>query len=207
MFRLETADGMSIKSLQAFPFCEMASFLFLGKGGAQPVVWSTLVHCPTVALKTNWVKIHWCRVFQSVPTRGENKCDKWARLNLHSRLITLQKQMARRTVLMAMDGETETGNAVEMGLASKSTHIPFPLSCMNPPQSWAVSGLFGGRQQSKPRYGRKWQNTMQDNFVSDLDKKKLSDSCSKQGRGYWLAILHSQDTRNAPKIAWLTHFE
>ena len=81
---------MSIKSLQAFPFCEMASFLFLGKGGAQPVVWSTLVHCPTVALKTNWVKIHWCRVFQSVPTRGENKCDKWARLNLHSRLITLQ---------------------------------------------------------------------------------------------------------------------
>ena len=161
---------MSIKSLQAFPFCEMASFLFLGKGGAQPVVWSTLVHCPTVALKTNWVKIHWCRVFQSVPTRGENKCDKWARLNLHSRLITLQKQLARRTVLRAMDGETETGNAVEMGLASKSTHIPFPLSCMNPPQSWAVSGLFGGRQQSKPRYGRKWQNTMQDNFVSDLAK-------------------------------------
>ena len=167
MFKLEYPNGMSIKSLQAFPFCEMASFLFLGKGGAQPVVWSTLVHCPTVALKTNWVKIHWCRVFQSVPTPGENKCDKWARLNLHSRLITLQKQLARRTVLMAMDGETETGNAVEMGLASKSTHIPFPLSCMNPPQSWAVSGLFGGRQQSKPRYGRKWQNTMQDNFVSD----------------------------------------
>ena len=118
-----------------FPFCEMASFLFLGKGGAQPVVWSTLVHCPTVALKTNWVKIHWCRVFQSVPTPGENKCDKWARLNLHSRLITLQKQLARRTVFLAMDGETETGNAVEMGLASKSTHIPFPISCMNPPQS------------------------------------------------------------------------
>ena len=53
VFKLEYPDGMSIKSLQAFPFCEMASFLFLGKGGAQPVVWSTLVHCPTVALKTN----------------------------------------------------------------------------------------------------------------------------------------------------------
>ena len=187
---------MSIKSLQAFPFCEMASFLFLGKGGAQPVVWSTLVHCPTVALKTNWVKIHWCRVFQSVPTRGENKCDKWARLNLHSRLITLQKQLARRTVLMAMDGETETGNVDEMGLASKSTHIPFPLSCMNPPQSWAVSGLFGGRQQLKPRYGRKWQNTMQDNFVSYdsyLAKKKTQLRNKVEAIGWPFCIAKAQE--------------
>ena len=151
---------MSIKSLQAFPFCEMASFLFLGKGGAQPVVWSTLVHCPTVALKTNWVKIHWCRVFQSVPTPGENKCDKWARLNLHSRLITHQKQLARRESLRWQnDGKCGRNWGVE-----QIPHVPFPISCINARQSCALASIHGWRiRQSKPRYGWKWQNTQLNN--------------------------------------------
>ena len=173
MFKLESTDGMSFKSLKAFPFCEMASFLFLGKGGAQPVVWSTLVHCPTVALKTNWVKIHWCRVFQSVPTRGENKCDKWARLNLHSRLITLQKQLARRTVLMAMDGETETGNTVEMGWLANQLifHFLFPAwTHLRVEQCQAYLAADSNRNLIMAESGK---TQCKINFVSDLAKKNV----------------------------------
>ena len=145
-------------------------FSFLGKGGAWGVVQSTLVGCPDFALKTNWVKIHWCRVFQSVPARGENKCDKWARLNLHSRLITLQKQLAQRITLNS-DGWQNVAameNLVEIG-GSKSPHIPFPISCINSRQSCAVV-LVGCRWQSKPRYGRMWQNAQLKSIILEQNK-------------------------------------